>query len=130
MWKNLISPCSPNTLHKPRVDEFFDELTRMAHLIWMISWVGETLIGDEIPYVYHHPYLEESIVQQEGFHLHLPPFHDVSHLVLHTWKEPLEDRFIADYLEQWWGLLMRRPQEEKGRNFSLPLQFLEEKKHF
>ena len=32
-WKNLISPCSSNTLHEPRVEDPFDELPRMAHFI-------------------------------------------------------------------------------------------------
>ena len=49
---------------------------------------------------------------------------------MHLWEETLEGRFVADYLEQWWGLLMRRPREEKERNFSLPIQFLEDKQHF
>ena len=86
-WDDSISPCSPNTLHKLGVEGFFDELPRMAHFIWMIAWVWDSLIGDEIPYVYHHSYLEEAIGQQEGFHLHLPLSHDVGHLVLHTWEE-------------------------------------------
>ena len=47
-----------------------------------------------------------------------------------TLEEPLEGRFIADYLERWWGLLMRRPQEEEGRNFSLPIYLLEDKQNF
>ena len=68
--------------------------------------------------------------QQEGFLLHRPLFHDVSHLGLHTCKEPLEGRFIADYFEHLWEPLMRRPQEEEGRNFSPPLQLLEDKQHF
>ena len=54
----------------------------------------------------------------------------MSHLVLHTWEETLEGKFIADYFEQWWGLFMRRPQEQEGRNFSLPLDFLEDKQLF
>ena len=72
----------------------------------------------------------KSVRQQEGFHLHLPPFHDVSHLVMHLWEETLERRFVVDYLEQWKVLLMRKPQEEKGRNFSLSIQLLEDKQHF
>ena len=60
-WEYLISPCSPNTLHKLGVEDFFDELPRMAHFIWMIAWVWETLIRDEIPYFYKHFYLEEAI---------------------------------------------------------------------
>ena len=102
----------------------------MAQFIWMIAWVRRSLIGNEIFHVYHHSYLEEAMGQQEGFHLHLPPFHDVSHLVMHLWEETLEGRFVADYLEQWWGILMRRPQEEKGRHFSLSIQLLEDKQHF
>ena len=54
----------------------------------------------------------------------------MSYVVLHTWEEKLEGRFIVDYFEQWWGLLMRRPQEEEGRNFSLLIQLLEDKKNF
>ena len=57
-------------------------------------------------------------------------FYDVSHLVLHTWEETLEGIFIIDYFEQWWGLLMRRPQDGEGRNFDPPLQLLEDKQHF
>ena len=59
----LISPCSPITLHKPGVDDCFDELPRMAHFIWMIAWVMESLIGNEIPHVGHHSYLEGAIGQ-------------------------------------------------------------------
>ena len=102
----------------------------MAHFVWMIAWVWETLSGDDFPYVYHHSYREEVIGKQEGFHLHLPPFHDVSHLVFHTWEETLEGRLIADYVEIWWEPFMRRAQEEEGRNFSPPLYFLEDKQHF
>ena len=129
-WKNIISPSSPNTLHTPGVEDSFDELPRMAHFVGMIAWVWESLIGHEIPYSCHNFYLEEAIGQQEGFHLHLPPFHDVSPLVLHAWEGVLEDRFIANCFEQWWELLMRRPKDEEGRNFSLLIQFLEEKQHF
>ena len=42
----------------------------------------------------------------------------------------MEGRFVADYVELWWELLMRRPQEEEGRNFTPPLQLLEDKQHF
>ena len=99
IWENLNSPCSPNTLHKPGVEDFFDELPRMAHLIWMIDRVWKNLIAYEITYVYHYSYLEKAIGQHEGFHLHLPLFHDVNHLGLHTWEEPLEGRFIVDYVD-------------------------------
>ena len=57
-WKNIISPCSPNTLHEPGVEDSFDELHRMDHFIWMITWVWEFLIGNEIPYACHNSYLE------------------------------------------------------------------------
>ena len=77
-------------------------------------------------HVFHHSYLEEAIGQQGGFHLHLPPFYDVNHLVLHAWEEILEERFVVDH----WRLLMRRPQEEEGRIFSFLIHFLEDKKHF
>ena len=56
-WKNLISPCSPNTLHTLGVEDSLDELPRMAHFIWMIAWVWESLIGHEIPYSFHKFYL-------------------------------------------------------------------------
>ena len=80
---------------------------------------------------FHHSYLEEAIGQQGSFHLHLPPFYDLSHMVLHAWEETLEGTFVANHFEQWWGLLMRRPQEEEGRIFfSLLIQFLEDKQHF
>ena len=71
----------------------------MPHFIWMIAWVWEFLIGNEIPYDFHHSYLDKAIGKQEGFHLHLPPFHDVSHVDLHAWEGTLEDRFIADCFE-------------------------------
>ena len=105
-------------MHEQGVEDFFDELPRMAHFIWMIAWIWESLIGNEIPYSCHHSYLEEAMGQQEGFHLHPPLSHDVHHLVLHTWEESLEGRFIVDYDELWWELLMRRPQEVEGRKFS------------
>ena len=107
----------PNTLHTPGVEDYFDELPRMAHFIWMIAWIWESLIGHEIPYACHNSYLEEAIEHQGCFHLHLPPFHGVSHLVLHAWEGAWEDIFIADCFEQWWELLIRRPQEEKGEKF-------------
>ena len=62
-WKILISPCSPNTLHKLGVEDFFDELPRMSHFICMIAWVCEFLIWNEVPHVFHHSYLEEAIRQ-------------------------------------------------------------------
>ena len=93
-WENLISPCSPNTLHKSGVEDFFDELPRMVHFIWMIAWVWESLIGNEVPHVFHHSYLEDAIGQQECFHLHLPPFHNVNHLVWHTWEEPWREDLL------------------------------------
>ena len=89
----------------------------MAHFIWLIAWVWESLIGNEVPHVFHHSYLEEAIGQQEGCHLHLPPFHDVNHWVLHTWEEPLEGRFIVDYVEQWWRLFDEESTRGGGEEF-------------
>ena len=43
--KKLISPYIPKTLHELGVEDFFDELPRMAHFIWMISWVWNILLG-------------------------------------------------------------------------------------
>ena len=119
-------------------EELFYELPcwKVIHLIWMIAWRWEFHIGNEIPYSFHHSYLEEAFRQQEGFQIELPFSHDGSHLVyppkanFHIWEEPLGDRIIVENMKQWWGLLMRRPQEEEERNFSPPLQFLEDKKHF
>ena len=62
-WENINSPFSPNTLHKSRVADFFDELSKMAHFIWMIAWVRGSLIGNEISHVYYHSYLEEAMGQ-------------------------------------------------------------------
>ena len=59
---NIISPYNSNTLHEPGVEDFFDELPRMANFIWMIAWVWDSLIGNEIPHVDHHSYLEEAIL--------------------------------------------------------------------
>lgn len=56
-WHNPSSPCSPNTLYKTRVDDSFDELLRIAHFIWMIAWVRESLIH----YVFHHSYFVEAM---------------------------------------------------------------------
>ena len=75
------------------------------------------IIGDIFSHAYHQSYLEEAISQQEGFHLHLLSFHDVYRFGLHTWEEALEGRIVVDYLEQWWRLLMGRPQEKKGEKF-------------
>ena len=93
-WEDPISPCSPNTLYKSGVEDIF-ELPRLGNFIWMIAWVWKSLNGNNSPHDYHHSYLEEAIGQQGGFHLHLPPFHDVIHLVLHAWEGLLEDGFIA-----------------------------------
>ena len=41
----------------------FDELPRMAHLIWMIARVRGSFIGNEISHVYHHSYLKEAMGQ-------------------------------------------------------------------
>ena len=38
--EDSISPCSPNTLHEPGVEDIF-EITRLAHFIWMIALVWE-----------------------------------------------------------------------------------------
>ena len=54
----------------------------------------------------------------------------VSHLVLHTWEETLDESFIADDLYAVMGAIDGRPQEEEGRNFSLPIHFLEDKPKF
>ena len=97
-WEDPISPCSPKTLHESRVEDLF-ELIGLAHFIWMITWVWESLIGSNISHVHHHSYLKGVIGQQGGFHLHLPPFYDVSHMVLHAWEETLEIRFVADHVE-------------------------------
>ena len=105
--KNPNSPYSSNTLHIPGVETF----------IWMIAWIRGSSLGIYFFHTCHHSYLEEAIAQQGGFHLHLLSFHDVHHSGFHTWEEALEDRFVAGYLEQWWRLLMRMPQEKKGEKF-------------
>ena len=60
-WKNLNSPFSPNMLHRSGVENYFVELLRMAHFIWMIAWVKESLIGNNTSHAFHHSYLEEAI---------------------------------------------------------------------
>lgn len=55
---------------------------------------------------------------------------DVDHLVLHTWEETLDGSFIADYVDVVVEAIEGRPQEEEGRNFSLPMHLLEDKKRF
>ena len=80
--------------------------------------------------MYHHSYLEEDIGKQEFFHLHLPLSHDVGHLVLHTWEEALEGRFIADNFEQWWGLFDEEAIRGRRENFYISFKFLEDKQHF
>ena len=63
-WKNINSPFSPNTLHRSGVEDFLDELHRMAHFIWMIAWVKESLIGNNTSHVSHPSYLEQAIEQK------------------------------------------------------------------
>ena len=87
-------------------------------------------MGNNISHVHHHSYLKEAMGQQGGFHLHLPPFYDVSHMVLHAWEEILEDRFVADHVEQWWRLFDEEATRRGGEDFSLLIQLLEDKKHF
>ena len=55
----------------------------MAHFIWMIAWVKETLSGNMNSDVFHPSYLEEAIEQQGDYHLHLPFSHDVHYDILH-----------------------------------------------
>ena len=55
---------------------------------------------------------------------------DVGHLVLHTWEDTLDGSFIAGYLDAVMEAIDGRPQEEEGRNFSLPIHFLEDKQIF
>ena len=90
----------------------------------------ESLIGNNISHVNHHSYLKEAIGQQEGFHLHLPPFYDVSHMVLHAQEETLEDIFVADHVEKWWRLSDEEAKRRGGEDFSLLMHYLEDKKHF
>ena len=108
-------------MHRPGVEDSFDEIPRMAHFIWMIAWVWESIIRMEIPNFHNLTYLEEAIGHQEGFHLHLPFSHDVSHLVLHTWEEPLGGRFIENYFEQWWGLFDEKATRGGRDTFSISL---------
>ena len=124
--RKSISPCSPNTLYEPRVEDVF-ELTRLDHFIWMIAWVWKSLIGNNAPHAHHHSYLEEAIEQQGYHHLYHPFSHDV-HLP-YTWRKSWEDRFIAYHFQPWWDLLMR-PQEEGGGESCPTLQLLEDKQHF
>ena len=115
-------------LHRSGVEDYFVELPRLAHFIWMISWVNESLIGNNISHVFHHSYLEEAIEKQGDFHLHLLLSHDVHFSFTHL-ERYMEDKFITYYDELWWGLLMRRPQEEEEEFFST-LHLLEDKQHF
>ena len=64
------------------------------------------------------------------FHSHFPPLIDVDILVLHTWEEALDDRLFADSLDSVMEAIDGRPHEEEGRNFSLLMHFLEDKKIF
>ena len=36
---------------------------KVIHFIWMITWSWDPLIGNDIPYDFHHSYLEEAIEQ-------------------------------------------------------------------
>ena len=92
----------------------------------MISWVREALIHHDI----HHSYFLEAMRQQASFHSYFPPLIDVDPLVLHTWEETLGDSFIVEYLDAVVEAIYGRPQEEDGRNFSLPIHFLEYKQIF
>ena len=113
-------------------EDIFYELPswEVIHFIWMIAWRWEYFIGNEVPYDCHHFHLEESIEQQEGFHIDLPFFHDESHLFyppkanLHIWEEPLGDRIIAKYLKQWWRLLDVEATREEGEILQHPCSCL------
>ena len=59
-----------------------------------------------------------------------PPLIDVDHLFFHTWEETLDASLFADSLDVVMEAIDRRPHEEEGRNFSLPIHFLEDKKIF
>ena len=90
----------------------------MAHFIWMIAWVKESLIGNKNSHVFHHSYLEEAIETQGDFHLCLLLSHDVYFGFTHL-EGYMEDIFIAYFDEIWWGLLMTRTQKEGKEFFSL-----------
>ena len=55
---------------------------------------------------------------------------DVDHLVSHTWEETLDDSLFANSLDTVMEAIDGRPHEEEGRNFSLPINFLEDKQIF
>ena len=87
----------------------------------MIAWRWKTFIDGEIPHYDHHFYLDETMDQQEGFHIDLPLLHDESYLVylpkatLNTWEEPLGDGIIAENLKQWRRLLKEEATRRRGR---------------
>ena len=76
-------------------------------------------MGAEISHAYHHSYLEEAMVQQGYFHLHLLSFEGVHHSGLHTWEGALEGRFIAAYLSSGGTMDEEATREGGGRLFSL-----------
>ena len=91
--------------------------------MWMMAWRWESLFGNEIPYDFHHSYLEEVIGQQEGFHIDLPFSHGESHLVyppkanLHIWEEPLGYGIFVEYMKQWWRLIDEEATRGGGEEF-------------
>ena len=54
----------------------------------------------------------------------------MDHLVLHTWEETLDYSLFADSLDAVIEAIDGRPHEEEGRNFSLPMPFLEDNQRF
>jgi len=127
-WENINSPLSPNTLHRSRVEFLFDELPRMAHFIWMIAWVRESLIGNKTSHVFITPTLRRPLSNKEittcTFH-----FLMMYTLLSYTWRESLEERSIAYHFSAMVGSIDegRRRGREK---FGSTLQLLEDKQHF
>ena len=54
----------------------------------------------------------------------------VDHLVFHTWEETLDKSLFVDSHDAVMEAIDGRPHEEEGINFSLLMNFLEEKKIF
>ena len=93
------------------MEEFFYELPRVIHFVWMIAWGLELLIWVKLPNIFHLSCLKKAISQYLFLPMDLPFLHDEIHLVLspkanlHTWEEQLGDKLIGENLVQWRSLL-------------------------
>ena len=127
-WENINFPFNPNMLHRSGVEDCFVELPRMAHFIWMIAWVKESLIGNKTSHVFITPTLRRPLNHKD---ISTCTFYYLMTytLVLHTWRDTWRTNLLHTLMiyggVYWWG-----GHKKRRRIFFSTLQLLEDKQNF